>query len=174
MRDGIASLADGIDFAPDALRARAVDELGLADFGSDTYGAPLAALAAAIDSSRLTSPVGRFMLHAQLLQLLKNRLLLADLLTRHSEIHAIELAPPIIICGLPRTGTTHLHNLMAADPALRSLPYWESLEPIPSPAEAGMEVANFSGAAGCFTDSKTEEVFFSCACSIASRIGATT
>jgi hypothetical protein len=139
MREGIASLADGIDVAPDALRARAVDELGLADFGGDAYVAPLAVLAAAIDSSRLISPVGRFMLHAQLLQLLKNRLLLADLLTRHPEIHAIELAPPIIICGLPRTGTTHLHNLMAADPALRSLPYWESLEPIPSPAEADIE-----------------------------------
>ena len=38
---------------------------------------------------------------------------------------------PIIICGLPRTGTTHLHNLIAADPAIRSLPYWESLEPFP-------------------------------------------
>src|SRR4029077_15906308 len=37
---------------------------------------------------------------------------------------------PIVICGLPRTGTTHLHNLMAADPALRSLPYWEALEPV--------------------------------------------
>ena len=37
---------------------------------------------------------------------------------------------PIVICGLPRTGTTHLHNLMSADPALRSLPYWESLEPV--------------------------------------------
>ena len=38
---------------------------------------------------------------------------------------------PIIICGLPRTGTTHLHNLLAADPSLRYLPYWESLEPFP-------------------------------------------
>ena len=35
------------------------------------------------------------------------------------------------MAGLPRTGTTHLHNLMSADPALRSLPYWESLEPVP-------------------------------------------
>ncbi len=42
---------------------------------------------------------------------------------------------PIIICGLPRTGTTHLHNLIAADPAIRYLPYWESLEPFPAPGE---------------------------------------
>ena len=38
--------------------------------------------------------------------------------------------------GLPRSGTTHLLNLIAADPRLRSLPYWESLEPIPDPGEA--------------------------------------
>jgi Sulfotransferase family len=42
----------------------------------------------------------------------------------------VRIVAPIVVCGLPRTGTTHLHNLMAADPALRSLPYWESLEPV--------------------------------------------
>ena len=46
--------------------------------------------------------------------------------TRHPEIRDIEIEAPIIVAGLPRTGTTHLHNLMSADPALRSLPYWES------------------------------------------------
>ncbi len=40
-----------------------------------------------------------------------------------------------MICGLPRTGTTHLHNLLSADPGLRSLPYWESEEPVPPPDE---------------------------------------
>ena len=67
---------------------------------------------------------------------MKNRLLLTDLLRRHPEIHDIEVEAPIIIAGLPRTGTTHLHNLLAADPALRYLPYWESIEPIPVPAES--------------------------------------
>ena len=52
--------------------------------------------------------------HMQILQALKNRLLLTDLLTRHPEIRDIELAPPVVIAGLPRTGTTHLHNLLAA------------------------------------------------------------
>ncbi|MDX2169095.1 MAG: sulfotransferase [Deltaproteobacteria bacterium] len=139
LRDSLATLADGVDFAPDALRARAAAELGLSDFGDAAYAEPLAVLAGAIDRSPLIAPVGRVMLHQQLLQLLRNRLLLTDLLVRHPEIHAIPVARPIVICGLPRTGTTHLHNLMAADPALRSLPYWESLEPIPLPAEAGVE-----------------------------------
>jgi hypothetical protein len=68
--------------------------------------------------------------HSFILGLLKNRLLVQDLLRRHPEILEEHIAAPIIICGLPRTGTTHLHNLMSADPALRSLPYWESLEPV--------------------------------------------
>ena len=46
---------------------------------------------------------------------------------------------PIIIVGQPRTGTTHLHNLLAADPGLRSLPYWESLQPVPWPAEVDID-----------------------------------
>jgi hypothetical protein len=37
--------------------------------------------------------------------------------------------------GLPRPGTTHLLNLIAADQRLRSLPYWESLEPVPAPED---------------------------------------
>ena len=61
---------------------------------------------------------------------MKNRLLIEDLSRRHPEILDEQIVAPIIICGLPRTGTTHLHNLMSADPALRSLPYWESLEPV--------------------------------------------
>ena len=71
--------------------------------------------------------------------MLKNRLLLNDLLGRHPEIREIELLPPVVIAGLPRTGTTHLHNLLAAGPTFRTIPYWESVEPFPLPAELGVE-----------------------------------
>jgi hypothetical protein len=63
----------------------------------------------------------------------QNRLLLTDLLARHPEIHDVAVERPIVVLGLPRTGTTHLHNVLAADPALRSLPYWESLQPVVAP-----------------------------------------
>jgi hypothetical protein len=139
LRAGMAGMASSLDFAPDALRAQAASEIGMDDFGDSAYEAPFEALSGAIERSDLLSPVGRLMMHAQLLQLLRNRLLFADLLARHPEIDDIEIARPIIICGLPRTGTTHLHNLTAADPGLRSLPYWESLEPIALPSEAGEE-----------------------------------
>ena len=58
-----------------------------------------------------------------------------DELKRRPEIREIEVERPIIVAGLPRTGTTHLLNLMAADSRLRSLPLWESYEPLPLPGE---------------------------------------
>ena len=51
------------------------------------------------------------------------------------EIGDVEVSRPIIIAGLPRTGTTHLLNLISVDSRLRSLQYWESLEPFPAPGE---------------------------------------
>ncbi len=139
LRAGMSAMAETLDLDPDRMRAAASAELGLDDFGDPGYEAPFRVLASAVDESTLLSDVGRVMMHAQLLQLLKNRLLLEDLIGRHPEIDEIEIERPIVICGLPRTGTTHLHNLIAADDSLRSLPYWESLEPIPLPTETGLD-----------------------------------
>ncbi len=57
------------------------------------------------------------------------------MLVRHPEAHAVDIQSPIIVAGLPRSGTTHLLNLMAADSRLRALPLWESYEPVPLPGE---------------------------------------
>ena len=64
-------------------------------------------------------PLGRLGAHGNLLQHLKNRLLVVDYLKRNPDAAALPIEAPIVIAGLPRTGTTHLHNLMAADPSLR-------------------------------------------------------
>ena len=55
-------------------------------------------------------------MHTQLVQLLVNRLRLTDLFRRHPEIGEIPITAPIVIAGLPRTGTTHLHNLLSRRP----------------------------------------------------------
>ncbi|OBB00448.1 hypothetical protein A5662_14550 [Mycobacteriaceae bacterium 1482268.1] len=122
-----------------ALHAKATADTGLADFGSDDYRERLDVYLAALQEITSMQPVGIVNHHAQILQWLKNRLLLADLLARHPEIHDIELQPPVVIAGLPRTGTTHLHNLLAAPPTFRTMPYWESNEPFPLPSEAGIQ-----------------------------------
>src|SRR5438445_2841194 len=114
----------------DDLLAQARAETGLSDAGDQRFREPVGVLVGALNAEAGLSPLGRVTAHAQLLQLLKNRLLVQEVLNGHSEIHGVPIERPIIIAGLPRTGTTHLHNLMSADPALRSLPYWESLEPV--------------------------------------------
>ena len=115
---------------PSELMALARAETGLDDFGPDDFVERLALLCQAMREQGGFNGAGIMQQHVLLVGLLKNRLLIEDLVRRHPEILEERIAAPIIICGLPRTGTTHLHNLMSADPALRSLPYWESLEPV--------------------------------------------
>jgi hypothetical protein len=139
IRDLMAAMAPDCPLDSDALHKKASADTGLHDFGAGDYRERLGVYLAALrEINGLHSP-GIVNFYNQLLQLLKNRLLLTDLLKHHPEIHDIELLPPVVIAGLPRTGTTHLHNLLAAAPTFRTLPYWESVEPFPVPAEAGAE-----------------------------------
>lgn len=135
LRASLVDVAPACPLEPEALCAAAAEQTGLDDFGDDTFGTRLDILCGALRSEADLSPSGIVSFYSQLLQLLKNRLLVQDLLTRHPEIHDVPIDRPIIICGLPRTGTTHLHNLISADRTLRSLPYWESLEPVLAEAE---------------------------------------
>lgn len=139
MRTFMELMAADCPLDAQVLHDKARQETGLHDFGPQDYRERLDVLLAAVrDIPGLHGP-GILNFHLQLLQLLKNRLLLTDLVARHPEIHDVELLPPVVIAGLPRTGTTHLHNLLAAGPTFRVLRYWESLEPFPLPGEAELE-----------------------------------
>ena len=137
--DMMTAMAPQCPLDADALHAKASADTGLNDFGPDDYRERLDVYLAALREIDGLHAAGVVNFYGQLLQLLKNRLLLIDLLSRHPEIDDIELQPPVVIAGLPRTGTTHLHNLLAAPPTFRTMPYWESVEPFPLPAEAGVE-----------------------------------
>jgi Sulfotransferase family len=139
IRDMMAAMAADCPLDADALHAKAIADTGLDDFGPDDYRERLDVYLAALHDIDTMHGPGIVNFFGQLSQWLKNRLLLTDLLTRHPEIHDIELLPPVVIAGLPRTGTTHLHNLLAAAPTFRTLPYWESFEPFPLPSEVGVE-----------------------------------
>ncbi|WP_025737380.1 sulfotransferase family protein [Mycobacterium genavense] len=137
--DMMAMMASQCPLDSDALHAQASANTGLHDFGPDDYRERLDVYLAALREIDGLHDAGVVNFYGQLLQLLKNRLLLTDLLRRHPEIHDIELRSPVVIAGLPRTGTTHLHNLLAAPPTFRTMPYWESNEPFPLPNEVGAE-----------------------------------
>lgn len=139
IRDLMAPLAADCALDSDVLHRHAREATGLDDFGPEDYRERLDRYLAALNGIEDMHAPGVVNFFSQLSQWLKNRLLLADLLKRHPEIHDVELVPPVVIAGLPRTGTTHLHNLLAAGPTFRTMQYWESVEPFPLPSEAGIE-----------------------------------
>jgi hypothetical protein len=135
--------AAGASLSLDApsLMAQAAADTGLHDFGTDDVAGRLDVLCRALRDEAGLNGAGVLAQSILLTGLMKNRLLIQDLVKRHPEILDEVIAAPIVICGLPRTGTTHLHNLLSADDRLRFLPYWESLEPVladeerPAPGE---------------------------------------
>ena len=131
----MADAAAGLELRPEPLMAAAAEQTGLDDFGAGDFVERLDVLCTALRTEAGLTPAGIMAQHGLLTGLLRNRLLIEDRIRRHPEILDVDIRRPVIICGLPRTGTTHLHNLMSADPALRSLPYWESLEPVLADAE---------------------------------------
>ncbi|MCV7105860.1 sulfotransferase [Mycolicibacterium chitae] len=135
--DGMAAMADYCPLTADALHEQATAQTGLSDFGSQDYRERMDVLLQAFGELPNFTAFGRTYAFSLMLTFLKGRLRVIDHLHRHPEIFDIQIAAPMVIAGLPRTGTTHLHSLLAADPALRSLPYWEAQEPLPAPGEEG-------------------------------------
>ena len=124
------------ELTEDSVLGEAAEHTGLSDFGSDDFRERLGVWLQAVNEDVELGPIGRLGVRRDCVRYAANRLRFEDLLRRHPEILEVEIERPIIVAGLPRSGTTHLLNLIAADDRLRSLPYWESLEPIPDPSEA--------------------------------------
>lgn len=130
MLRAVEPMAADLSFSLDAVLAQASTETGLADFGDDWFREPMDVVLRSYDTEGGLSAFGRVSVHSQMVGHMRNRLRVEHLVAEHPEILDVAIAAPIVIIGQPRTGTTHLHNLMAEDPALRSLRYWESLEPV--------------------------------------------
>ena len=120
---------------PDDLLAAASKQTGLTNFGGDHFREPFEIFLHAVRHDTELSSFGRVATRQLVLQLLRSRLRLEELYRLHPEIEDERIDRPIIVAGLPRTGTTHLLNLLSQDASLRWLPYWESLEPFPDPNE---------------------------------------
>ena len=125
-----------VELDREAILKEAMQVTGLSDFGPGDFTERLDLLVGEWSEDSGISNIGRLSLRNKLVQHASSRLLIEDCFNRHPEIHQIEIERPIIVIGLPRSGTTHLLNLMAADTRLRSLPLWESYEPVPRPGES--------------------------------------
>lgn len=125
-----------LDMSAESILEEATARTGLTDFGPTDFVARLDMWLDEVGNDPDRLGIGRLSLRNSCLRYASNRLLAHDLLRRHPEIHDIKIVRPIIILGLPRTGTTHLLNVLSADSHLRSLPLWESYEPIPIAGES--------------------------------------
>ena len=92
---------------------------------------PLEALINALNKEAQLNPDGEQFHEARLLGLLRNRKALEDWTLKHPEIAEEKLLAPIIIIGLPRTGTTLLHRTIATDRSLIAPLWYEVRQPAP-------------------------------------------
>lgn len=127
----------------DALLAEALARAGRAGNDVGAFGHPrfpvdemieaLDLALHAIDAEAELHAMGRFMTRRYVLRLLGVRLQLMAHLHGDPGVLDEEIVAPLFVAGAPRTGTTLLHALLAADPAHRAPLGWELLWPVPPP-----------------------------------------
>lgn len=131
-RLGASARARGLPagrLTPAALEQAAARREGHEDFGDPRYRIGLETLVDAIEGDAGLSMTARLHMRGLLTELLIARLRLAALPSPASAIGPA----PVIVCGLPRSGTTFLHRMLAERADARALPLWELREPIPGP-----------------------------------------
>lgn len=121
------------------LLARAARSTGLSDFGDETFRTPLRLLLDAFEREAQLSALGRVIARTDLVRLLENRLRIVDTIKRNPAITDAPIRSPLFVIGLPRTGTTILHELLAQDPANRVPMSWEVQTVWPPPERATYE-----------------------------------
>ena len=121
------------------LLQRASRRARLEDFGDGAFREPLAILVAGLNEEAALTLLGRVIARTDLVRLLENRLHMVAARKAHPEITAGKIERPLFIVGLPRTGTTILHELMAQDPANRVPMTWEVMHVHPAPEKATYE-----------------------------------
>jgi hypothetical protein len=119
-----------VSYSVEAVLDAARAATGLHDFGSLDFVERLEIWLQSFDEDKGLNALGRAGLFADCVRQASTRLRFEDAWKRHPEMADIAIDRPIMIAGLPRSGTTHLVNLLAADGRLRSLPLWESMEAV--------------------------------------------
>ncbi|MBN3792368.1 sulfotransferase [Burkholderia sp. Ac-20353] len=120
----------------DALLAQASARAGgLTAFGDGPYRDALDVLCASLIHEANLSARGADMMREKLVGQLVNRLIVEDYCRCHPEIESIAIDDPLVIVGLPRTGTTLLQRMLAVDPRFHSAAWWETRYPAPLAGE---------------------------------------
>jgi hypothetical protein len=108
----------------------------LDDFGSPWFRTGLDVLLRSLRDEADLHATGQAIAREDFLRLLTNRLQMTALLRAHPDITARKIERPLFIVGLPRTGSSILHELLAQDPENRTPMTWEVKFPFPPPETA--------------------------------------
>lgn len=113
--------------------AEAVGETGLSDWGDDAFREPLNVLLQSCKTEAKLNAAGQAGVQRQIIDCLRNRLLIHNEVKRNPDIRNVEICRPLFIATLPRTGSTLIQRLLSQDAANRSPLLWETLAPAPAP-----------------------------------------
>lgn len=111
-------------------------DTGLDDFGEDTFREGLERVVDSAEREARMNENGRAGFYGLVDLLLTTRLKIEDWYRRHPEIDDEVIEKPLIVLGLPRTGSTATFCLLGEDPNVRFIRQWEGLFPVPPPETA--------------------------------------
>src|SRR4029077_4603209 len=118
----------------EGLRADAQRQVGWDDFGDPSPEPALSILTESLEREANLHPLGRFLMRVHLKNLLETRLQLSQAWsTQRAALDASPIQRPVLITGMPRSGSTFLHELLAEDPDHRAPRVWEVMSPVPAP-----------------------------------------
>lgn len=124
-----------VDSEPELLN-QAASEVGFDDFGGDEFREGLRALLQAVDENSTLNAMGHIAIRHMILRDLRARLIAERGFNEFPESADIPIVQPLVIVGLPRTGTTALQELLALDPQFQGLELWLARTPKPRPERA--------------------------------------
>lgn len=113
------------------LAAASAQAGGLQDFGDPSFRPALETMLRSLREEAQLSATGTALFIRRVVESLSNRLILEDYCRRYPEIRAEKIEQSVVIIGLPRTGTTMLHRVLACDPRFYSASWWETRFPSP-------------------------------------------
>ncbi|OBG42659.1 sulfotransferase [Mycobacterium alsense] len=121
---------DNIASADDVLKL-AAQRTGLSEVDSDSWREGLRLIVDEVNTSPAFTPFGRERILTDATDALARRLRVHAYTQQHPEVLDAPVERPLIVLGMPRTGTTVISYLLDQDPARRSLLHWQCVHPIP-------------------------------------------
>ena len=123
------------EFTQEAVLNAARKATGLTDFGEENFREALQVLLDDYANDVGLSGVGEQQCFKDLVRCASNHLIIQDRIKATPQLASTKLKKPLSVSGLPRSGTTHLVNLLAADSRFQSLPLWVAQEPFHAPGQ---------------------------------------